>query len=192
MATEKPQQSVSNALSEAQTIIEAAKRRSAEIDADAERVRSQAHERGFEEGFAQGLREASEAAVRLIKEGSTIQERLALEAARLGVAIATNIIGEQIKVSPDIVAQIARRALQESIVSEKVILIVHPNDEAVLAGIRDELKKLSGGSTVVIESDAGLSRGGCIVKTDFGEVDATVEALVECVAAQLGIRKEGV
>ena len=192
MSTDRPNRTaVSGAIAEAQSIVEAAKRRAAELDAESEKIRAQAREAGYDEGFGQGLADASQAAVRLIEQTQMIGERLSEEAARLALAICSSIIGEQVRVDPNTVGKIARRALQESIVGDTVSIVVNPDDQHAIAAAQPDLKKISGGAQVSIEIDPSIARGGCIIRTEFGEVDATIEALVESVAVRLGVSRHG-
>lgn len=179
--------SVAHALSEAQTIIDAARRRATEIDAEAQRVRQEASEAGYQDGYQRGLEDASKNAVRLIEESSVVAEQLADEGARLAVAIAKSVLGEEIRTSPEKIQQLARRALQESMVIESVIIRANPEDVSALEKIRPELSRIASGLPVSIEGDDQLTRGSCLVQTDFGVADASVSTLVDAVAERLRI-----
>lgn len=195
MSTDRPNRmpgsSLNAALTEAQSIVEAAKRRAADVDAESDKIRARAREAGYQEGFQQGLADAAQSAVRLIEQTQSISERLSEEAARLGIAVCSSIIGEQVHIDPNVIAKIARKALKESVVGDTVTLVVNPADEPAVAAIRTDLKKISGGAEVAFEVDPGITRGGCIIRTEFGEVDATVEALVESIAVRLGVSRHG-
>lgn len=180
---------LSKALQEAETIVEAARRRAREIEADAEGRAATALEVGYAEGFHRGRKEAAEAAVRFIEEGSTLGERLSAEAARLAMTICEKVIGEHLQVSPQTVVRIAKEALQESMTGDRVSVVVHPEDGAILSGVLSELRRVSGGAEVILESNPEMGRGGCVVRTLFGEVDASIESLVEAVSAKLGVKR---
>ena len=180
---------LSSALSDAQSIIDAAEKRAAELKAEAEKVYREAKEQGYQAGLKLGHDEVAANAVRLIEESTSISEALASEAAQLALAISSQIIEEQVKVSTGVVKKMALRALRESVIGETVVVMVNPLDCAALESIPDELRRVANGVSVKIESDPQITRGGCIVRTDFGEVDASVEALVGAVYARLGITK---
>jgi type III secretion system HrpE/YscL family protein len=189
--TVKTSQGVAAAVSEAQNIVEAAKRRAAEIEAKAHEVVREARDRGYQEGFAKGVSDSASTAVRLIADSTAIGDKLSEQAAKLAIAIAPTVIEEHLRLSPDSVKKIARKALQESIVGDSVTIVVNPEDRKALESIHTELKRLASGAAVAIESDSSLSRGGCLIKTDFGEVDASVEALIDAIASKLGIPRHG-
>jgi flagellar assembly protein FliH len=60
---------------------------------------------------------------------------------------------------------------------------VHPDDHALVAQGAAEALAARGARLV---TDAGLTRGGCRVESDIGEVDARIETLWAQAAAQLG------
>ncbi len=183
----EPHLNLSTALSEAQTIIEAAEQRSAELMRQAQLSYEQASRQGFAEGYQAGLTQATAKALRLIEETSRLQESLAREGAKLALAIASNVVGEHIKVSPESAQKMALKALQESAIGDSVVLVVNPEDEAVVRGADREFRRITGGAPVGIEADEMVTRGGCIVRTEFGEVDARIETLLDSIAERLGL-----
>ncbi len=182
---------LSTALKEAESIIEAAEQRAAALREEAEKSYHEAREKGFQEGHAQGLRNATEQAVRLIEEVGRVQDALSREAALLAIAIADSVIGEQIATDPKVVQKMALKALQESVIGDTVTLVVNPEDESTLKGAMNQFRRVAGGASITIETDDALSRGGCIIRTDFGEVDASIETLLASVAQRLGLDENG-
>ena len=89
------QTKLSTALAEAQSSIEAAEQRAAEVRSEAERSYLEAREQGYQDGLRQGQTAAAGSAVRLIAESSTVGDRLADEAARLALAICKTAIGSR-------------------------------------------------------------------------------------------------
>ena len=62
----------------------------------------------------------------------------------------------------------------------RVVLKVNPEDLDVVRRHRsDWLESLEGLEQLLIEGDEGISRGGCIVETPKGDVDAQVEERLE-------------
>ena len=177
------------ALTEAQSIVEAARARAADIEIAARKSFDESRDSGYRDGFKVGEAKAADAAVRLIEESVVVGERLSEEAAALAIAICQTIIGEQIKVSPETAKKIALRALKESVVGDNITIFVNPDDRQMMLGSIDELRRIAGGSNVSIEAEPHLSRGGARVRTEFGEVDASIETLLSTVAQRLGIRQ---
>lgn len=178
---------VSAALSEAQTIVEAAKRRATELEEQAQRKYQEAWDAGFRHGSEKAREDAARAAIRLAAESSSIGERLAEEAAKLALVVASTVVGDHVKTNPGTVIDVARRALQDSIVGGTVKIIVHPEDRAQIEPLRREFSRIADGAEILVEEDAALTRGGCTIRTEFGEVDASIEALIESAAQRLGV-----
>lgn len=179
---------LSSALSEAQSIIAAAEKRAEEVGRASNEALEAAKREGFEQGRLEGRAEAEKTAIRLVGEVGALQEEMAREAARLAIEICRSIFSEELSTNTDRLVQLAREALENSISgATAVVLVTHPEDVAVLERDSDTLRRLSRGASIRIEADPSISRGGCIVRTSFGEVDATVEALLGNLAERLGV-----
>ncbi len=187
----EPGSTLSSALSEAQSIVDEARRRSQEIIELAERKFDEAHALGYEEGARRGLDQTTRKGVRLIEQSRELSTSLAEEAAKLALAVCGSIIGEHVRVAPDTAKKIAITAIQQSVIGDRLTIVVNPEDEAVLCAGVEQIRKLAGGAGVTIEPSSLMQRGGCIIKTDFGEVDASIETLVDGVAQRLGIPRHG-
>jgi len=182
---------LSSALSEAQSIIEAAEQRAEKLQQQATAAYDQAKSDGYDEGFKLGQEEAAKTAVRLISETTALSEALSREAAKLAVAICEQVIGEHMKVEPETVKRLAVRGLQEAIIGDSVTLVVHSEDEHTLKSSLKELRRIAGGGSIAIETDPGMTRGGCVVRTEFGEVDVSIDNLISSVSAHLGLALKG-
>ena len=183
-------QTLSDAISEAQHIVQVAEERARELKEEAEQQRAEAREQGYAEGVLEGRRAVADTAVRLIEESSQVGARLAEEAAKLAIAICSSVVAEQVRLKPDTVKDIALRALQESVVGESATLIVNPKDKKSLEECADQLRRVTGGAKLQVETDSSLTRGGCVVRTEFGEVDATIESLLAALEARLGVESK--
>ena len=179
----------SSALSEAERIIEAAEKRAESLLEEAELKLGDAKSEGYQEGFEQGRKDAVLQAVRLIEESPAVADALAAEAAKLAIAIADSIVAEHVQVVPETAKQIALAALQESVIGDSVTLSVNPDDENEIIKALSDIRRIAGGAAVSIEADTSLARGGCIVRTDFGEVDASIETLLSSISERLGVDK---
>lgn len=183
--------SLSAALSEAQAILDSAEERARSIIVDADRVREEARAQGESEGQELGKKEALQVAVRLLEDRALIQQRLSEEAARLALRIAATVIERHVESDESVVIDIAKRALRETVVEHAATIISHPKDKQILQQALDQLRRVAGGAEIKLETDASLGRGGCVVRTEFGEADASIEALLGSVQARLGVKSRG-
>ena len=89
-SAEKSGTNVAAAVSQAQSIVEAARERAAAIVKEAEEVKQQAQEEGYQQGYQQAQIDLANTAIRLIDESSSVSDALAEEAVGLALAIWQN------------------------------------------------------------------------------------------------------
>lgn len=136
---------------------------------EADEIRSRAERAGFEAGLAR----TTESACRWQDFLGRSQNELRL----LAVRIAEKIIGAELTVRPEIVDDICRRALTEAGQRHQVVVRVHPQDLALID------QTLRARATFV--PDAAVSRGGCLVKTEAGVVDAQLSTQLRAIERAL-------
>jgi type III secretion system HrpE/YscL family protein len=166
---------VAGAAEQARALIAAAR-------AEAERIRDAARE----EGRAQGR---AELAAQLIEHAAAHAQSLAaLEAQALEVALlaAKRIVGEALALEPRRIADVARPLVAKLRRATRVALHVHPDDapalEAALAGLREQ----TGARAVLrVAADPSVARGGCLVQSDVGALDARVETQLAAIERAL-------
>lgn len=148
----------------------------------------------FERGRRQGLEEARErfgaAGERLdtagdalgqaLEELSQLRSRLLQgsrsDMLRLVLAIARQVIGVEVSVNREVILSTIDRALQAAVRSDAYQVRVHP-DDLLAASERKPLflASINTLKNITFEADPSITRGGCLVESELGEVDATVE-----------------
>lgn len=108
-------------------------------------------------------------------------KQLAEHAAKLAFAITEKIINKSVELEPEIALEIALEALNESVVGSSVSITVNSQDKNILDKNLKLLNKTSSGTKIEILVDNDISRGGCIVRTDYGEVDSRIDTLVKAI-----------
>jgi len=141
----------------------------ADAHAEAEQIRDEARAQGRADGRA-------EVAALLVRARARIDERLAAmegEIVALAVRIAERIVRRELALRPDAVVDIVRAALADARGRHEIVLRVHPEDVAVLEVERPGLlARLSVSAHMLIRADETIARGGCVVDSDLGTVDA--------------------
>ena len=175
---------VANAHAEADRIIAAAR-------AEEEKIRSEAHETAYKEGYDQGYANGQEEVNRLIErihrmiEGIMVRrEQILKETEQQIVELVILITRKVVKVIADtqkttIINNILA-ALKKVKARGKVTLRVNIEDlklASVNAG--EFIKRVENVEGIEVIEDSTVDRGGCIVETDFGAIDARI-------ASQLG------
>jgi len=167
---------------------------------DAEQAgRAQGREQGYAEGRAQGQSEGYAAGLAAARD---VAERLGTLAQALPAAlhrVESEIAGDLVTLALDVARQVVRRAfaadpglilavvrdllLNAPAMNDAPRLVLHPDDVAL---VQQHLAHDLEAAGWLICGDETLTRGGCRVDAASGELDATLEARWEQVAATLG------
>ena len=155
-------------LLEANAVLDAARERVA----DMERKAGEAYERRREEGYRDGVEEG-----RLETVLSSVEYIEGIEATLVNVvAVAVRKVIGEIDENERIV-RIVRNALVTVRNQQHVTIRVAPADEkAVREGLASMLASVPGGASFLdVVPDARLERGACLLESELGVVDASLE-----------------
>jgi flagellar assembly protein FliH len=150
--------------------------------AQAAQIESEARAEGFAAGRAEGLAVAAEelAATSMALSGLLTGLENAREAylaaveaevVELALAIAEKIVGSALTVQPGLVAEIVAHALRSVEGSSGVVLEVNPDDVDHLKTWL-ETAALPLALKIELRPERRVARGGCVVRTAEGEIDA--------------------
>jgi flagellar assembly protein FliH len=165
-----------------------------------ERLRAMAAEtrlRAREEGLAEGLAEAralvapaleavaeAERQIRA-REGEFLRaaERSAVE---LALAIAEKVVGAAVSARPETVLDVVGGALLRTESRHRLVIEVNPDDlELVSESAEGLAARLGGVQRLDVVAERRVERGGCIVRTEEGEIDARIGSQLERLAELL-------
>jgi len=159
----------------------------AEARAEAQAIRAQAHAEGRAQGHADGVAETTAAALALgeaLRGVHELREQLAGEmerdAVELALALAAKILAGTLEVEPERVLDVVRGALRRVADRRQIVVLADPSDLEVLSGAVGELQAQAGGIELCeVQSDRRVGRGGAVVRTAEGEIDATVQTQLD-------------
>jgi flagellar assembly protein FliH len=174
----------------AQALVDAAR-------AEAGALRARAVEQGRAEGIALGreaaaaeLAPAAAALEQALAEARALREAIVGEAearaVQFALAIAEKVVAGALEVAPERVLDVVRGALRGLLDGDRIVVCVHPEDAAIVraAGLGSEQAHLE------VHGERRVARGGALVRTSVGEVDARIERKLDAVralvAAELG------
>jgi flagellar assembly protein FliH len=158
-----------------------------EARAEAERIRSEALRAGHEEGYAAGmaaareeLRPGAEALASAVTQAAALRveaaEAVEREAAELAVQLAEKIVASALDLQPEHVLDVVRGALRCLVERERVTILVNTMDlDLVRDSIGDICGTLGGIEHVEVQEERRVMRGGAVVRSSAGEIDATIE-----------------
>ncbi|MDA0745086.1 MAG: FliH/SctL family protein [bacterium] len=150
-----------------------------------------AYRSGFEDGKTEGLKEGQEQSRdeidRFVSALQSLQEQWEdhykntdQDLTHLALAVARRIIGASVQIQEEPVLHAVQECLAYLQDKSRVVIKVNPQDLDVVRRHRNNwLESLEGIEKLLVEGDADISRGGCIVETPKGDVDAQVEERLE-------------
>lgn len=153
---------------------------------EADEIREQAYREGFEAGFRDGVARGEESAREILEraravltaaeaERAAIINRLEKEILELAQEIARRIVAAELKTNQEVILAIAKEALTLVRDRPHILVLVHPDDLVICQQARQQFEALLPDNAVLrILPDPGVERGGCIVDTGEGVVDATL------------------
>lgn len=170
-----------------------------ELMAQLKQVRQTGYQDGYRDGlvaldgFKQSFAAQVTAQVGAIVQGfgqqlDDLQQDMARALAVTATQLAKQMVRSELSMKPELVAVVATEAVDTLLLSARHITVhVHPDDHALVAqGAADVLS--ARGARLL--SDPEVLRGGCLVESDIGVIDATLEARWRRVAASLGCEQE--
>ncbi|OHB25674.1 MAG: hypothetical protein A2X84_03315 [Desulfuromonadaceae bacterium GWC2_58_13] len=129
--------------------------------------------------FSIALEELSQLRGSILKNSSDDMLRLVL-------AIVEQIIPCVVSLNPEIIHHTIVKALQASVDSDVYHVKVHPDDLAMVMEKKPlMLASISGLKNITVEPDESIARGGCLVESELGEVDATIESQLEEIRSKI-------
>ena len=115
-----------------------------------------------------------------------LQRTVERDAYRFAIAVAERIIRRDVTLTDDIVVTQIKEAIQRIVGVESIKLRVHPSDEGAVRTHRAVfLSSLDNLRDVVIETDEGMERGGCIIESASGNVDARISTQLRQIETSL-------
>ena len=166
-----------------------------EMKVQAAQAQEEARERGYQEGHEEGY-QAGAQAVRerftssmdalqsLVNELSGVRDKtyplLEREIVEMIATLARKIIRSELKGKENSIREIVRIAIESVLDRESLVIKIHPDDHKELEDYGQELIQLFHEiKNVRFESHASVPPGNCIVKSNFGTVEAGLDHLDE-------------
>ncbi len=163
----------------------------AAVDSLAEDARAKAHASGYKVGHDLGQREAFEAFqaqsmdaigyfYNLMSEAENAKteifranERFLMEVVfRLAKAVTL----KELSVDPDYVLRLSKELIERMGVRENIRIRIHPDDLKTADQVKPGLERELGAfKNLNIEASNQVERGGCIVESEWSEIDASLE-----------------
>jgi flagellar assembly protein FliH len=166
---------------------------------DPQAAAAAARQAGYQDGYRDGLVAldafkqsfASQMAAQLGQlvasfdaEFAGLESSIADTVAHAATALARQVVRSELATRPELVAAVAAQAVEAVLLSAQHIRVhVNPQDQALVASGAAEVLAARGARLV---ADDAVARGGCVVESDLGRIDAGIEARWAQAAEALG------
>ncbi len=154
---------------------------------DLAQIEKTAYETGFRQGEKAGLaiaekkievnmRRYSEAILALGKLRSQLYSQVEREVVKLALEVAKKVVHREIQADRDVIQTLVKVALSHVAEKSAVTVHLHPVDYNYLLEHRTELTRgADDGRDIMLLADKSIDRGGCLIKTECGDIDARIE-----------------
>jgi flagellar assembly protein FliH len=149
----------------------------------------------YEQGFRQGQEEArqaltaqllpvldafQQAATELAHVRATVLQQAEEDILTLAFQLARKIIQYEALEHREVLAATLTRALQYVAEQDQIVVRVHPDDCTYAMEIKEALGHTRGDSNMLtVQGDTSIGRGGCLIESSLGTIDARIEAQFE-------------
>ncbi len=160
-----------------------------------------AEKKGYDDGHAKALEEIKQRfemhidepladTKKIIEYFDSNKTRLLWEAEQsfvvLAIKLAEKVVRREIELRPEIISETVRGALETVARTTNVVIKVSPEDISIIEDLKGSLSDILGRfSSVTITPDETISRGGCVVLTERGRVDARIETQIDRIARDI-------
>jgi len=163
-------------------------------------LQSQHYERGFREGYetawqsfqqqvklnTESLNRFAQIVEQLTQEQKRLQQEIDSAVIALALAIAERIIKREVQLDETIVLKQIKDAIKRVIGVERVKIRIHPEDEKTIREHKPELLMAADSvREAIIETDEKVERGGCILESDSGNIDARLTTQLKALETAL-------
>ncbi len=177
---------------EAKRIIDEAKKKAEEIERDiqlkVDEIEKEAYERGYKEGHERGYQEGREEVKRLVERLHTIISKAIEKRNEIIEESETQIINLVLLIAKKVIKVISEnqknvvinnvvQALRKLKSRGDVVIRVNLADlELTSEHIKDFMSMVENVKSISVLEDSSVDRGGCIIETDFGQIDARISS----------------
>ncbi len=163
---------------------------------DEQAARKQAHDQGFAAGVALQKEEivtTMKALSQILREVGDFREKLFADAEEqmlgLVLAVAERVIYDEVSTNSQIIVNVLREAVASVVDREGMKIYLNPQDYLFIVNMKDDfLRQFNGMKNVTFEEDEGIQRGGALLNTVAGEVDARLDQRLKEVKGALKLR----
>lgn len=172
-----PDEVLQNAREEAAQIVAQAEKDREIIEAAAIEKAQQEAQAAFETEITERIGEIRDNFAQTIREIDGLREEISLrvekDVVELALEIAKKVVGREVKFDHEIALTLIKVSLKK--IHSRAVAQVHLNPED-FAYVESHRQKIDYRGSLEFIEDRSISSGGCLIHTETGDVDATIES----------------
>jgi|LSQX01.1.fsa_nt_gb flagellar assembly protein FliH len=118
-----------------------------------------------------------------VRQRERLVDEMRPELLQISLAVAREIINHETSVDPGVIDDTLRECLSELHAASRAVVRLHPDDLAHLRRHGDWAEEQAG--EIEFMADTSIERGGCLIESDRGGVDATIETQLRLLGEHL-------
>lgn len=127
-------------------------------------------------GFAEGLEQFNIHVLHMDRELKKIRHELHRLVLPIALKAAKKIVGKELELFPETIVDIVLQALAPITQSHKVIIFLNKQDKDIIESHKSKFQEMFTQIDLFsIQEKAGIAPGGCIIQTESGMINATIE-----------------
>ena len=175
---------LNRAIQEADRCIRDAKTKVSDIEREAY---EKAFAKGEQAGVEMGMKKAeavTNSFYNILEELSVLREKIyeksENELVKLALVVSRSIIHQELTLSKEVVLNTIKSVLRNTVGIGRLKIRISPLDiDFIRRNNTDILRSIDGLKSITLEEDTSIIRGGCVIETDFGDIDARIENQIE-------------
>jgi flagellar assembly protein FliH len=160
-------------------------------------IEQEAYEKGFTQGEKDGLELGQKRIDTIVQQIQNVlqdieKQRESLyrvyegEMLQLAMSISKKILHHECQVNEDVITATLREVAKHIVDQRKIVLRLNPADAQFIQSHPDKAVPVKKGRQgVELLKDPSITRGGCVVETAFGGIDATMETQFDQIVSLL-------
>jgi type III secretion protein L len=128
------------------------------------------------EGFDKGLNELNQHIFKIDKSFENLKKTIEKKVLSIALSAVKKIVGQELKLNPDVILDIVKQAMRPVLEHKKIKIYVNKLDLEILEKEKQNIKDLLDNSqSLSISERDDIERGGCIIETEAGIINAKLE-----------------
>jgi type III secretion protein L len=163
-------------LMDAKQILEKAEEDAETFREELEKEADALREKAEKEGYQKGLEEFNEKLAWFDRELKALRAELQTQILSIALKASRKIVGSELTLRPEAIVDIVVQALTPVLQSKQITIYVSKAERELLETAKPKLKSLLDQAlSVTVLDRPDISPGGCIIETESGIINATIE-----------------